>query len=44
MTKKLEDFGGHLFSEDEHSHWVELKSKSNCKDGQLRVLGMFIKK
>ena len=24
--------------------WIELKSKSNCKSCQLRVLGMFIKK
>ena len=56
--KKLEVFGGHLLSEDDHSHWalpywnimketflwVELNSKSNCKNCQLRVSGMFIKK
>ena len=54
--KKLEVFGGHLLSEDDHSHrsppywnltketfflWVKLNSKSNCKNCQLRVLGMF---
>ena len=56
-SKELEVFGGHLLSEDDHSHWappywnimkellgVELNFKSNCKNCQLRVLGMFIQK
>ena len=48
--KKLENFGGHLLSEDDHSYWAPpswnitketLNIIANC---QLRVLGMFITK
>jgi len=56
--KKLENFGGNLLIEDDHSYWappywnimketflwVDLNSKSNCKNCKLMVLGMFIKK
>ena len=53
---KFEVFGGRLLSEDDHSHWappywnitkelwVELNLKSNCKNCQLRVLGIIITK
>ena len=54
--KKLEVFGEHLLSKDDHSHWAPPywiitketfsfgRTEYNYKNGQLRVLGMFIKK
>ena len=58
ILKKLENFGGHLLSEDDHLYWAppywnitketflweEMNHKYNCKNCQLRVWGMFIKK